>query len=103
MEDRPWNVWGNKMDSGEIQFKSGRKLYANRNYIGINEKLELSAGYDREIMRYFRLWMDEEDMKEWLESDIVDIHEDDTIELSRIMIDRWERFALMYRDKLKKE
>lgn len=66
--------------SNEIVLKTGRRFYANRLIVGIDDKLEISEGYDGGI--YTSDFCDPEN--NW--------SKEDRIALADMMIDRWKRF-----------
>ena len=39
-----------------LKLRSGRTVLGNRGYIGINNDLDISEGYDREISDYCEEW-----------------------------------------------
>lgn len=76
----PW------VDKDTYQFKSGKKIYANRGIIGIDEDLKLSEGYDGGFATWpIPEWWEPNEKAECLQAE-------DLKEIADLMIERWKKF-----------
>jgi hypothetical protein len=76
-----------KIESDEVTFSSGRKMYANLGIIGLSPDLELSQGYDRSIDWPFPEWRDKDERAPERQIDAQDMRE-----LADYMIAQWTSF-----------
>lgn len=71
-----------------IKLPSGRKLYATRGLVSINEDLEIAEGYDGHLPLIDRPeWMDDDD---WADCEKLSALEQ--IELANRMLQLWSKF-----------
>lgn len=67
-----------------VKLKSGRKIYANGNFISINDKLEIAEGWDGGLpLAPF------EDDYDYDEDHFT---KEEAIELAELMIERWTKY-----------
>ncbi len=71
--------------SDEIILKSGKKIYAHRNIVGIDDKLELSQGYDGGMPAT-------PNCDYYADMDDNILTKEETLELADLMINRWQQF-----------
>lgn len=66
----------------EIKLKNGKVISPNGGYIGINEKLDISQGYDNVFITEDSEWYADDDSSD-------KVSNEELKELCDIMIDRW--------------
>lgn len=72
-------------------FSSGKQIYPNRSFIGINDRLEISYGYDTQVL--YSDWSQNKNPENF--------SFEQKNELADYMIGLWERFKLLTPEQFK--